>query len=173
VRPVWGALIGCACGAAPPPAVPPDGDWALVEATLQDGVLRERWAHPTGPEVGVTVGPRGVRIDDRPGAPLLRRWDRLGAVLNRCVGDPFAQPLAGDPAARRTLSREQGAWRWRLAFAHSGPCELAGDLRLDAAADRVDAGRLYAAGAPWAQGGREAALARLDGPPPSGGDEGP
>jgi hypothetical protein len=134
-----------------------------VSRTAAAGRLHEAWRHPAGATVSLRVDGARVSLDDRPGAPLRRRWDRLGPVLSRCLGDPFARPLAGDPRGERTLQREGGAWLWVLRFSGGGTCALDGTLTLQAGADRVDARGLWAAGRPWAAGGREAALARMDG----------
>ncbi len=66
-------------------------------------------------------------------------------------------PPAGDPQGYRSLEGEG----WLLHFSGNNLCTLAGNLRLDLRADRVDVRDLRAGGLPWLHGGRAVAQEQI------------
>lgn len=87
-------------------------------------------------------------------------WPRLGPTLTMCLGDPLAEPIAGDPLAFRKL-----VWgpapRWRLELSGQGRCGLSGALELPFEAEEPDPTALLVGGLAWGDGGREAAETQL------------
>jgi hypothetical protein len=152
---VAAGLLGCGDHAAhPPPAAP-----AEVRCRLDQPGAVELWRCEDGrtlrfDRAAATLTGDGVFVQGR-GA-----WPRLGPTLTMCLGDPLAEPIAGDPLAFRKLIWT-GAPRWRLELSGRGRCGLSGALELPFEAEDPDPSALRAGGLAWGQGGREAAEAKL------------
>lgn len=88
-------------------------------------------------------------------------WSSISLLLSACLGDPLGPSPADDPGALRFLEQEGETWRWRIWFSGENRCRLEGELKLEAAQDRVDSRLLNADGAPWLEGGIDRARALL------------
>ena len=149
------ALLGCSGqDVHSPPAAPAERSCRLDQP---GGV--ELWRCENGEvlryeRATATLTGEGVWVKVR------RDWPRLGPTLTMCLGDPLAEPTAGDPLAFRKLLWGPKA-RWRLELSGQGRCGLSGALELPLEAEDPDPAELVAGGLAWGLGGREAAEAAL------------
>lgn len=85
-----------------------------------------------------------------------RTWDRLGPLLQACLGDP----LRPNEGLRRVL-HEGPKPTWQLSLEDVGPCRLNGGLQLPAEGGEVDVQFLQVEGEGWNAGGRARAKQNL------------
>lgn len=152
---VAAACFGCGEQDASAPAAAPQ---AVSCRLVQPGDV-ELWRCEDGRELRheratATLSGDGVYAQGR------RAWPRLGPTLTMCLGDPLAEPVAGDTLAFRKLLWGP-APRWRLELSGEGRCGLSGALELPFHTDAPDPAALSAGGLAWGAGGREAAEATL------------
>lgn len=150
-------LLGCGERAVDAPM--PDAPAERICRLDQPGEV-ERWRCEDGPTLRYDRATAQLRGD---GAAVQgrRAWPRLGPTLTMCLGDPLAEPLAGDPLAFRKLVWAD-APRWRLELSGQGRCALSGALDLPMLAEDPDPGLLRVEGLAWGSGGRERAEAKLN-----------
>ena len=106
-------LIGCGEPVPHAPAAP-----AAQRCRLDQTGAVENWRCEDGPTLRydratAQLSGDGAAVQGR------RAWPRLGPTLTMCLGDPLAEPLAGDPLAFRKLL-------WAAAFQRTQ--ELGRDL---------------------------------------------
>ena len=182
---MWLLLLACAspppAKAPPPPAESPapPPPWVLVGRAVDNGL-----ATPSLAGGAAALGPGCAAINERikgdgppcfiedwasarvvrveragerlrfDGALGRTRWSQLEGPFAGCLGDPLAVPPAGDPGATRALDGNT----WVLTFSGQNRCGIGGSLRLSALRNAADWSTVTVGGAPWAKGGREAAL---------------
>ncbi len=117
--------------------------WGSDEETLVLRILPRK--------LEVQVGPERLRT-----IAWQRKWERLGPLLQACLGDP----LRPHPDLRRIL-HEGPQPSWQLSFDNFGPCELNGGLRLPAEGGPVDVGLVQVEGQAWSAGGKDRAKNKL------------
>jgi len=120
----------------------------------------EHWVSDDGGDT-LVIAISARKLLPSSGPSWRRRWTAMSGPLPACVGDPLADPPAGDPAAVRTLEERDGVRWWRLTLAGHDRCGITGVLRLQVDGDRADARTLRCGGQPWHEGGSDAALAAL------------
>ena len=152
------AVAGLILCGEPVPHAPPAAPAAVSCRLDQPGAV-EIWRCEDGltlryERATATLSGDGVFVQGR------HAWPRLGPTLTMCLGDPLAEPVAGDPLAFRKLLWA-AAPRWRLELSGQGRCGLSGVLELPLEAEDPDPSALTAGGLAWGKGGREAAESKL------------
>ena len=144
------------------PDAPPfqGGKTMIADCGEQRPCAAERWKTDNGDTLDMVRIADKMKVVGDP-AKWNARWRKLSGTLHRCIGDPLSVPPTTELAAFRTLETSHKGDRWIIHMFGQNQCGLSGTLSLDAHKDLIDTDDLLAGGAPWKQGGRDAAKTRL------------